>query len=309
MNPAETTDAEVSVTVTHGPLIADTTLADPRTAQVSVEIGYLIEVVGDARLCVRHYPGACEDGLKKDDNYSGSSMTAWRKTSKTSRTTARKTIWSRRLKKRRNRPINRDSVAGAARLNPGCAPDRHAADRMPGADPPPAEYDAGSVVADMDLDRFMELAEAFVDRIPEKLLEGLNGGIHVVEEAQWREGDPPGVAVLGEYVTDPHLGASIVLYYGSFIELFGDDEAQIEAELWETIRHEVRHHVEAWAGVDDLDREDAEELSRFFQEAYENGSAPAVKIGPPTKTSTAPAIWTNTKTAITTKPKTLKITK
>lgn len=145
---------------------------------------------------------------------------------------------------------------------------------MPGADPPPAEYDAGSVVADMDLDRFMELAEAFVDRIPEKLLEGLNGGIHVVEEAQWREGDPPGVAVLGEYVTDPHLGASIVLYYGSFIELFGDDEAQIEAELWETIRHEVRHHVEAWAGVDDLDREDAEELSRFFQEAYENGSAP-----------------------------------
>src|SRR5690606_769056 len=29
VNPAETTDAEVSVTVTHGPLIADTTLADP----------------------------------------------------------------------------------------------------------------------------------------------------------------------------------------------------------------------------------------------------------------------------------------
>lgn len=128
----------------------------------------------------------------------------------------------------------------------------------------------------MTLDAFTELAEEYAEAIPEALLEGLNGGILIEEEARRRDDDPPGVYLLGEYVTDEHLGALIVLYYGSFIALFGDeDDADdvIADELWETLRHELRHHIEARAGVRDLDKEDLEALEALWEEAMGHGRA------------------------------------
>lgn len=119
----------------------------------------------------------------------------------------------------------------------------------------------------MTFDHFVKLADEMVDEIPEELLDELNGGISIEEGERRNEDDPEGVYILGEYIIDEYLGASIVLYYGSFIRLFGDDDATIEAELWETIRHEVRHHIEERAGMDDLNREDVEELARMWEES------------------------------------------
>lgn len=119
----------------------------------------------------------------------------------------------------------------------------------------------------LTLERFIQLADEMVDRIPEVLLKELNGGISVEPSERRNADDPEGVYILGEYIVDEYLGASIVLYYGSFVRLFGDDDETIEAELWETIRHEVRHHVEERAGLDDLNREDAEELARMWEES------------------------------------------
>lgn len=105
-----------------------------------------------------------------------------------------------------------------------------------------------------------------MERVPPALLQGLNGGIVVERNARRRPGDPPGVYLLGEYVEDPLLGCYIVLYYGSFRRvLAGEPPTVWEQELWDTIRHELRHHVEARAGVRDLEREDEALLRQLWE--------------------------------------------
>lgn len=119
----------------------------------------------------------------------------------------------------------------------------------------------------MDIERFTDLADRLCERIPERLLTGLNGGIVIDEAARRNDGDPAGVYILGEYITDDYLGAYVTLYYGSFVQLFGQEPDQVwESELWTTIRHELRHHLERQAGVTDLDVEDLMDLERFRQE-------------------------------------------
>lgn len=116
----------------------------------------------------------------------------------------------------------------------------------------------------MDLDRFTALADQMVERIPPLFLEGLNGGIAVRRRAMRNPSDPAGVYILGEYVIDEALGCYILLYWGSFAELFRDDPEQVwEEELWETIKHELRHHIEGRAGEYALDLEDEAELAQM----------------------------------------------
>jgi len=122
----------------------------------------------------------------------------------------------------------------------------------------------------VDLQTFTAQLERMMDRVPPALLRDLNAGVTVSEEAHRRREDPPGVYILGEYVTDPHLGALVVLYHGSFAKLFGGEPAAVwEREMWDTLRHELRHHVEGLAGVNDLDVEDAVQLQRMRE-----GSSP-----------------------------------
>lgn len=116
----------------------------------------------------------------------------------------------------------------------------------------------------MDIDAFTERLDRMMDRVPPALLQDLDGGVSVSEDEHRRRGDPPGVYILGEYITDPHLGCLIVMYHGSFRRLFaGEAEAVWEKEMWDTLRHEIRHHVEGMAGVSDLDIEDLGELERM----------------------------------------------
>ena len=119
----------------------------------------------------------------------------------------------------------------------------------------------------MDFDAFADLAEAIADSLPPKLLEGLSGGIIIEKKTRRRSEDPPGVYLLGEYITEDYLGPLIAIYYGSFRRVFAGEPPEVwEEELRRTLLHEVRHHLEARAGVDDLGREDLEELARLWQE-------------------------------------------
>lgn len=109
----------------------------------------------------------------------------------------------------------------------------------------------------LSLDQFESLATAFIDEIPERLCAELNGGFLLLPEAK-KDGD---FYIMGEYVEDSMMGCSIILYYGSFVCLLEDgDGEEWEEELKDTILHELRHHLESMAGVDDLTREETAEL-------------------------------------------------
>lgn len=116
----------------------------------------------------------------------------------------------------------------------------------------------------MKIGRFTKLAEKMVAAIPEAFLRELNGGIVVAEEAK-PDPEIKGVYILGEYIEDPYgLGRFIVIYHGSFAALYaGEPEKVWKEELWATLLHEIRHHLEALAGVTDLDREDERILAEF----------------------------------------------
>ena len=116
-------------------------------------------------------------------------------------------------------------------------------------------------MATMDLKAFTRLASELAEKLPQRLLRDLNGGISVQAAAK-----PDGKYwLMGEYIEDLVLGNVIFIYYGSFREVLGDaPRAEWEDELEETIVHELRHHVESLAGVDYLAREEEME---YLQDA------------------------------------------
>lgn len=131
----------------------------------------------------------------------------------------------------------------------------------------------GSKFDMLSIDEFESMANDLFDEIPPPLLEGLNGGIIIQEEPCQEDPDLPDVYVLGHYVEDPYgLGCYIVLYYGSFVAVLGDEPREVwEEELWETMIHEVQHHVEARAGESNLDIQDMIELERLRREFRGSG--------------------------------------
>ena len=121
----------------------------------------------------------------------------------------------------------------------------------------------------MTYEAFVELVERLWEEVPEDFKRGLQG-VHVFPEAKPEPG-LRGVWRLGEYL-DPgppsafggfeDLGRHIALYYGSFLEVAGEG-FDWEAEVWETLLHELRHHLESLAGRDDLVQEALRRLDAF----------------------------------------------
>ncbi len=119
----------------------------------------------------------------------------------------------------------------------------------------------------MDIDGFHRLVEEASKDIPDELFRELNGGILVLGQAK-KHPDVKGTYVLGEYhVERPGMGRYIVLYFGSFLGILGS-RAEIEEyrrQVWKTLLHEFRHHLESLAGVADLEREDREHLEALYR--------------------------------------------
>ena len=117
---------------------------------------------------------------------------------------------------------------------------------------------------------FQTLLREMVEEIPDEFFTGLQG-VHALPDVRL-EPDFHEVYRMGEYL-DPGpeaflgsgggLGRHVALYYGSFAKIAELDPAfDWEAELWETLTHELRHHVESLAGdvsliEDDLRRDRA----------------------------------------------------
>ena len=110
----------------------------------------------------------------------------------------------------------------------------------------------------MNIRLFRKTLDRLMESLPPDLFQNLNGGVLVLPETR-EDGES---LIMGEYIQDPIQGNTILLYYGSFAEeLHGAPEEEWTEELEETLVHELRHHVEALAGVDYLSEEERGEVS------------------------------------------------
>jgi hypothetical protein len=127
----------------------------------------------------------------------------------------------------------------------------------------------------MNLETFRRRAREIFGSIPEELRHGVEY-VRVEREALPHP-TMPDVYTLGECATGEYdvgfdqpgaVRSGVHLYYGSFRELARlDEDFDWEAELWETITHEVRHHRESTAGEDALEDLDWAEDENFRRRA------------------------------------------
>ncbi len=111
-------------------------------------------------------------------------------------------------------------------------------------------------------DEFCDLADEIVRQIPDIYKKGISG-IYITRE-EVRDEEIPGIYVLGNYHPGGYVEPSIDIYYGSFRQICrGLPPARIEQELWETITHEIRHHLEENAGLADLQIFDQQQKEYF----------------------------------------------
>lgn len=132
----------------------------------------------------------------------------------------------------------------------------------------------------MRFDEFERYAREQWDRIPDRYMEGIDG--LVVERAARAHPSLPDVYTLGECLTESwpsdfegpeSVRSVVVLYYGSFQRLSRLDESfDWEAEIWETLTHELQHHLESLArdeGLLDLDYAMDESFKRREGEPFD----------------------------------------
>lgn len=122
----------------------------------------------------------------------------------------------------------------------------------------------------MDFDAFDALAAEMWGHIPPPFREGVQALIIHVDPKP----DPlnTGVFLMGEcavdesvaMIPDVPLHSNIHIYHGSFTQIaLKEPGFPWEDELWETLTHELRHHLEWRAGVDYLGDEDDLQLENL----------------------------------------------
>ncbi len=110
-----------------------------------------------------------------------------------------------------------------------------------------------------------DMLDEIADSLPVELYRQLNGGIVLLPETKLH---PCAVNndlyILGVYIQD-NLGKSIKIYYGSIMRVFPNKTKEEYKEiLRKTLAHEIRHHNEYLAGVDDLILYDKQQISNYL---------------------------------------------
>jgi len=115
------------------------------------------------------------------------------------------------------------------------------------------------------VEKMKELLDEIATELPEEFFAQLNGGIILLPEIKKHpESVKNDLYILGEYHHEAALGRFIVIYYGSFMRVFGNlSPEKIKNKLRDTVKHEFRHHLENLAGAYDLEMEDAYYLNEY----------------------------------------------
>ncbi len=113
----------------------------------------------------------------------------------------------------------------------------------------------------MRYETFQVAAARLWREIPEEFKAGVEGV--EVERRAMPHPQLPDIYTLGECLTESWpssyegpetLRSRVVLYYGSFLRLAQlDPDFEWEEEIWETLTHELRHHLESLAAEDALE--------------------------------------------------------
>lgn len=126
----------------------------------------------------------------------------------------------------------------------------------------------------MTYERFGDIAEEEAALLPAYVYEELDGGVLVDPSVLLhpkRAADD--LFILGTY-SRSIMGTQIVLYYGSFMAVFGGgDEEKVRLQIRATIRHEFLHHLETRAGLyfaGTLVEEDRENMVKYYMRHRRN---------------------------------------
>lgn len=132
----------------------------------------------------------------------------------------------------------------------------------------------------MDYEAFERQASAVWSEIPEDYRSGVDG--LVVREEEKGHPTLPEIYTLGECLTESYpsdwggpdtVRSVLVLYHGSFQRLSElDPDFDWEYEVWETVTHELRHHLESLAAEDaleDVDYAMDENFKRFHDKPFD----------------------------------------
>ena len=118
----------------------------------------------------------------------------------------------------------------------------------------------------IEIEEFLEIVEELSEEIPLEFFGDLNGGVRVVEECK---SNPHAINndlfILGEYHRNRTMGNHILIYYGSFMKVYGLlSKEQLKNRVRKTLRHEFRHHLEGRSGLKDLEVEDEIYLRQYL---------------------------------------------
>lgn len=116
----------------------------------------------------------------------------------------------------------------------------------------------------LTLEEFRKLVKREIRRIPAMYMADIEA-ILVEEELCRSPDEPRQFVVLGRYYTNfQHQGPTIVLYYGSFLQVFPHLTRRMMArEIARTLAHELLHHWEMRSGVDNLGEQDRRQIARW----------------------------------------------
>ncbi len=115
-------------------------------------------------------------------------------------------------------------------------------------------------------DECAEMLDEIADSMPVELYRELNGGMSLVAGTKLHpKAVNEDLFILGEYKRNS-IGKYIVFYFGSINRVFGNlSRAEYYNSLKKLLSHEVRHHNEFLAGVDDLIVFDKQQLDSYLE--------------------------------------------
>jgi len=119
----------------------------------------------------------------------------------------------------------------------------------------------------ISLDEMEVMLDEIATELPQEIYKELNGGILLMPDTKRNPlGRNNDLYILGEYHRDGCLGRYITIYYGSFMQVYGNlNKEFLKEQLAHTLKHEFTHHLESMAGERGLEIKDAKYIANYLQ--------------------------------------------